>query len=150
MAAFFVSAISIHWMMLSLKEQASRPKLRQQGHDPRSIRRLPRTIVNAPDVSGRASMHTERLQSLADGIFAVALTLLVLNLPLLKASRHLGHELLSQSGLIGEAVGPGVSSLRWSGRQHATEGRDNLAYDLRGAPRVGAVRDPAEQVPDPQ
>jgi len=41
-------------------------------------------------------MRTERLQNLADGIFAVALTLLVLNLPFLKGSRCLGHELVGQ------------------------------------------------------
>jgi uncharacterized membrane protein len=41
-------------------------------------------------------MRTERLQNLSDGIFAVALTLLVLNLPFLKGSKHLGHDLVRQ------------------------------------------------------
>lgn len=41
-------------------------------------------------------MKTERLQTLADGIFAIALTLLVLSLPIPKGSRDLAHDLLKQ------------------------------------------------------
>ena len=40
-------------------------------------------------------MRTERLQALADGVFAIALTLLVLGLPTLTGSEHLGADLLS-------------------------------------------------------
>jgi uncharacterized membrane protein len=43
---------------------------------------------------GCGGVRTERLQNLADGVFAVALTLLVLNLPFPKGSGHLGHELV--------------------------------------------------------
>lgn len=41
-------------------------------------------------------MRTERLQGLADNVFAVALTLLALQLPLPRGSRHLTHELTRQ------------------------------------------------------
>ncbi len=41
-------------------------------------------------------MSTERLQTLADGIFAIALTLLVLSLPIPKRSTDLAHDLLEQ------------------------------------------------------
>lgn len=41
-------------------------------------------------------MRTERLQSLADNVFAVALTLLVLQLPLPHGSHHLAHDLARQ------------------------------------------------------
>lgn len=41
-------------------------------------------------------MRTERLQTLADGIFAIALTLLVLELPVPKQSERLAHDLLQQ------------------------------------------------------
>jgi uncharacterized membrane protein len=41
-------------------------------------------------------VRTERLQALADGIFAIALTLLVLELPVPEQSHRLGHDLLRQ------------------------------------------------------
>lgn len=41
-------------------------------------------------------MQTGRIQGLADGIFAIALTLLVLVLPVPTGSRHLAHDLLRQ------------------------------------------------------
>jgi uncharacterized membrane protein len=41
-------------------------------------------------------MRTERLQTLADGIFAIALTLLVLELPVPKQSERLAHDLVYQ------------------------------------------------------
>lgn len=41
-------------------------------------------------------MRIERLQALADGIFAIALTLLVLELPMPKDSEDLAHDLLEQ------------------------------------------------------
>lgn len=41
-------------------------------------------------------MRTERLQALCDGVFAVALTLLVLGLPAPEGSRHLGRDLLAK------------------------------------------------------
>ena len=42
-----------------------------------------------------AVMRTERLQALCDGVFAVALTLLVLGLPAPHDSQNLGHDLLT-------------------------------------------------------
>jgi len=41
-------------------------------------------------------VRTDRLQTLADGVFAIALTLLVLQLPTPKESRSLAHDLLNQ------------------------------------------------------
>ena len=41
-------------------------------------------------------MRTERLQALADGIFAIALTLLVLELPVPAGSEHLAQDLVRQ------------------------------------------------------
>jgi len=41
-------------------------------------------------------MRTDRLQALADGIFAIALTLLVLSLPVPKGSSRLAHDLVAQ------------------------------------------------------
>ena len=41
-------------------------------------------------------MRTDRLQTLADGIFAIAATLLVLSLPVPKSSSRLAHDLLAQ------------------------------------------------------
>ena len=41
-------------------------------------------------------MRTDRLQALCDGVFAVALTLLVLGLPSPEGSRHLGRDLLAR------------------------------------------------------
>lgn len=41
-------------------------------------------------------MRTERVQTLADGIFAIALTLLVLELPVPEDGERLGHDLVHQ------------------------------------------------------
>jgi uncharacterized membrane protein len=41
-------------------------------------------------------VKTERLQTLADGVFAIALTLLVLSLPVPKGAANLGHLLVRQ------------------------------------------------------
>jgi uncharacterized membrane protein len=41
-------------------------------------------------------VRTDRLQTLADGVFAIALTLLVLSLPVPKDSKHLAKDLLAQ------------------------------------------------------
>ena len=48
----------------------------------------------AADHGKTGVMRTDRLQALADGVFAIALTLLVLELPLPKESTHLGQDLL--------------------------------------------------------